>query len=100
MVSDTQLRELIKRAREGAGKRNFTQSAELTLVLKDIDIKKGFNLNEVVVLPNKPGRQATICVVASGDMGTRARKAEIDRVIEPPELDRLGTNKREARKVV
>jgi len=100
MVSDIQLRELIKRAREGAGRRNFTQSAELTLVLKDIDIKKGFNLNEVVVLPNKPGRQATICVVASGDMGTRARKAEIDRVIEPPELDRLGTNKREARKVV
>ena len=45
-------------------------------------------------------RKASICVIASGDMGTRARKTEIDRVIEPEELDRLGTNKREARKVV
>jgi large subunit ribosomal protein L1 len=100
MVNDSQLKELVKRAREGAGKRKFTQSAELTLVLKDIDVKKGFNINEVVVLPNKPSRLASICVVASGDMGTRARKAEVDKVVEPSELDRLGTNKREARKVV
>lgn len=100
MVSDGQLKELVKRAREGAGKRNFSQTAELTLVLKDIDVKKGFNLNEVVVLPHTPSRQATVCVVATGDMGTRARKAGVERVVEPAELDRLGTNKREARKIV
>jgi large subunit ribosomal protein L1 len=72
----------------------------LTLVLKDIDVKKGFNLNEVVALPHKPTRQPSICVIASGDMGSRAKKAGIDRIMEPQELDRLGTNKREARKVV
>jgi large subunit ribosomal protein L1 len=33
-------------------------------------------------------------------MGSRAKKAGVDRVMEPQELDRLGTNKREARKVV
>jgi large subunit ribosomal protein L1 len=33
-------------------------------------------------------------------MGTKARKANIERVMEPQELDRLGTNKREARKLV
>jgi large subunit ribosomal protein L1 len=32
-------------------------------------------------------------------MGTRAHRAGIDRVIEPEELDRIGTNKREARKI-
>lgn len=100
MVSDSQVRELVKRAREGASKRNFNQSAELTLVLKDIDVKKGFNLNEVVVLPNKPSRQPTICVIASGEMGMKAKRAGVERVMEPEELDRLGTNKREARKVV
>lgn len=100
MVSDGQLKELVKRAREGAGKRNFNQSAELTLVLKDIDVKKGFNLNEVVVLPHRPSRQPTICVIASGDMATRSRNAGVERVMDPQELDRLGTNKREARKVV
>jgi large subunit ribosomal protein L1 len=69
-------------------------------VLKDIDVKRGFNVNEVVTLPHKPSREATICVVGSGDLGTRARKAQIDSVIEQDQLDRLGTNKREARKVV
>ncbi len=100
MVSSNQILELVKKAREGSPKRKFNQSAELTLVLKDIDIKKGFNLNEVVPLPHKAGRQPTICVIASGDMASKVRKAGIDRVMDPQELDRLGTNKREARKVV
>ncbi|AIF82791.1 LSU ribosomal protein L1P [Candidatus Nitrososphaera evergladensis SR1] len=100
MVSDSQIKELVKRAREGAGKRNFSQSAELTLVLKDIDVKKGFNLNETVALPHKPSRQPTICVIAAGEMGMRAKKAGVEHVMEPEELSRLGTNKREARKLV
>jgi large subunit ribosomal protein L1 len=100
MVSEGQLLQLIKRAREMATKRNFNQSVELTLVLRDIDVKKGFNLNEVVNLPNKSAQQASVCLFGSGDMGSRARKAEISRVIEPAELDRLSTNKREARKLV
>lgn len=100
MVSDSQLLELVKRAREGSPKRKFSQSAELTLILKDIDVKKGFNLNEVVALPHKPSKQPTICVIGGGDLGTRARAAGIDKVMAPEELDRLGTNKREARKIV
>ena len=100
MVHDSSLRKLVKVARDSAPKRNFNQSVDLTLVLKEIDVKKGFNLNEVVNLPNKPARKASICVVASGEMGARARRSEIDKVIEPEELDRLGTNKREARKLV
>ena len=100
MVTNNQILELVKKAREGSTKRKFNQTAELTLVLKDIDIKKGFNLNEVVALPHKPTRQPTICVIASGDMGTKARKAGVEKVMDPQELDRLGTNKREARKIV
>ncbi|HEV8386941.1 MAG TPA: 50S ribosomal protein L1 [Nitrososphaera sp.] len=100
MVSSNQILALVKKAREASTKRKFTQSAELTLVLKDIDVKKGFNLNEVVALPHKPSKEPTICVIATGDMGSKVRKAGVDKVMEPQELDRLGTNKREARKVV
>jgi large subunit ribosomal protein L1 len=100
MVNQNQLLELVKKAREGSINRNFTQSAELTVVLKDVDIKKGFNLNEVVALPHKRNKEPSICVIATGDMGSRARKAGIDTVMDPAELDRLGTNRREARKVV
>lgn len=99
MTSDAELKELIEHARKDFKKRNFDQSIDLTIVLKDIDVKKGFSFNEVVHLPNKPSREATVCVVASGEMGTRARRAEANRVIEVDELDRLGTNKKEAKKL-
>lgn len=100
MVNNNQILELVKRARETSTKRKFIQSAELTLILKDIDVKKGFNLNEVVALPHKSAKEPKICVIATGDMGSKARKAGIDKVMEPAELDRIGTNKREARKLV
>jgi large subunit ribosomal protein L1 len=99
MTSDAELKELIEHARRDYKKRNFAQSLDLTIVLKDIDVKKGFSFNEVVHLPNKLSRQATICVVTSGEMGTRAKRAEADRIIEVEELDRLSTNKKEAKKL-
>ena len=100
MLDDNQLKKMIKNARDGIQKRNFTQSAEISLMLKDIDVKKGFSINEVVNLPSKATKSSSICVFASGDMGMRARKAQVDRVIEPDELDRLATNKKDARKIV
>lgn len=100
MFNNDQLTELVKKAREATPKRNFAQSAEITLVLKDIDVKKGFSLNEIVALPNPSKKGSSLCVLATGDMGLRARKAGVEMVIEPDTLDRIGTNRREARKVV
>lgn len=100
MFNNDQLKELVKKAREATPKRNFAQSAELTLVLRDIDVKKGFSLNEIVVLPNPSQDGASLCMLATGDMGLRAKKAGVDQVMEPETLDRIGTNRREARKIV
>lgn len=99
MVNADELVNMIKKARELAEKKNFNQSVELIVTLKDIDVKKGFALNEVVNLPHVASRRANVCVVGAGDLALRARKANADRIIEPEELDRLGTNKREAKKV-
>jgi len=100
MFNNDQLKELVKKAREATPKRNFAQSAEITLVLKDIDVKKGFSVNEIVVLPNQTKKGSSLCMLATGDMGLRAKKAGVDQVMEPDTLDRLGTNRREARKIV
>src|SRR3712207_5459349 len=100
MISVDQLNDLVKRARESAPKRNFTQSAELTLVLRDIDVKKGLSVNEIVALPNPTKGGAALCVLGTGDMGLRARRAGVETVMDPETLDRIGTNKREARKIV
>jgi large subunit ribosomal protein L1 len=100
MFNNDQLKELVRKAREATPKRNFAQSVEITLVLKDIDVKKGFSVNEIVVLPNPSKDGASLCMLATGDMGLRAKKAGVDQVMEPDTLDRIGTNRREARKIV
>jgi large subunit ribosomal protein L1 len=94
------LKEIVKKAREATPKRNFAQSAEITLVLKDIDVKKGFSVNEIVVLPNPTKKGASLCMLSTGDMGLRAKRAGVDQVMEADTLDRIGTNRREARKIV
>lgn len=96
---DSDLLNLVREAREKAGKRNFKQSVDLILVLKDIDVKKGFSINEVVALPNAPNKKAKVCVIASGDLALRARRADADKVIEGTELSALANNKREAKKL-
>ena len=92
--------EIIKKAREGSKKRNFNQSFELIISLKDIDFKKKeFSINEVIFLPHAFTSPPTICVFASGDMALRARNSGADRVIEPEELDKLTLLKRNVRKI-
>lgn len=100
MVTANEITDIIKKARERAEKKKFTQSVELVITLKDIDVKKGFSLNEVVNLPHPASRKSTICVIGSGDMSLRAKKANADRIIQPDELDRVSSNKREAKKLV
>ncbi|MCS7141308.1 MAG: 50S ribosomal protein L1 [Candidatus Nitrosocaldus sp.] len=96
---DADLVGLIREAREKAGRRNFKQSVDLIIRLKDIDVKKGFSLNEVIALPHAPNKRAKVCVIASGDLALRARRANADRVMEGSELGALSNNKREAKRL-
>ena len=47
MVNANELLDMLKKARERTEKKKFNQSVELIVTLKDIDVKKGFALNEV-----------------------------------------------------
>jgi large subunit ribosomal protein L1 len=99
MITEAQLKEMIKEAKSADKERKFKQSVELIMVFKDIDVKKGFSLNETVQLP-KTNSPAAVCVMASGDMGLKAKSAKADRVIDNDELNRLAANKRESRKMI
>jgi large subunit ribosomal protein L1 len=99
MINETQLTEMIKEAKKSEKQRKFKQSLEMIMVFKDIDVKKGFALNEIVQLP-KTSSPSTVCVLASGDMGLKAKSAKADRVIDGDELNKLGADKRESRKFI
>jgi len=99
LITEKQLAEMIKEAKASDKERKFKQSIELIMVFKDIDVKKGFSINETIQLP-KTNSPAAICVMASGDMGLKAKNAKADKVIDNDELTRLAANKRESRKLI
>ena len=72
---------------------------EVIITFKDIDVKKGFAINEVVQLP-KISSPAAVCVMATGDMSVKAKAANADAVIGTEDLDKFAANKRESRKFI
>lgn len=91
----------VKEAKGNSGKRNFTQSIELILTLKDVDMKSPEGrIQEIIELPHSmPNKQNKICVVASGELALKARKAKADMIMDRGELEGLAGKKRELRKI-
>jgi large subunit ribosomal protein L1 len=90
----------VKEAKEKSEKRNFNQSVELVLSLKDIDMKSSEGkLQEIIELPYSPAKQNKICVIASGELALKARRANADLVIERAELEGFAGKKKDLRKI-
>jgi len=100
MISDAHLTQMVSESKKGQKQRKFKQTVELIMVFRDIDVKKGFVINETVQLPRKLSHPASVCVVASGDLGLKAKGANADRVVDGIEVNKVGANKRESRKLI
>lgn len=87
--------------RKPESKRQFSQSVELIVKLREIDLKKPENrINESIELPNSLDKETKVCVIAGGDLATRAKAGEADLVLARDDLDRLGKDKKATRKLV
>ena len=100
MVNESDILKLIQESKNVKKDRKFKQALELYIIFKDIDVKKGFALNEVIQLPKQMTKPAAVCVMATGDMSLKAKNAKADQVIDSTELDNLAQNKRESRKLI
>ena len=100
MVNESEIVTLIQEAKKGERERKFKESLELYITLKDIDVKKGFALNEVIQLPKQMSKPAAVCVMATGDMGLKAKDAKADEVMDNDHLSKLAEDKRASRKVI
>ncbi len=91
--------EAVKEAKARAKPRNFTQTVEMAVNLKDIDLKKPENRFKLeVVLPHGRGKEPKIAVIADGAVAEAAKKLGLD-VISGEQLEELAKNPREARKL-
>ncbi len=86
--------------RKGLVKKKFAQSIDLVVKLREVDLKKPENrINETIALPNPPEKALKICVIASGDLATRAKDAGADMLVSRQDLENLGKDKKAARKL-
>jgi len=90
--------EALKKARAEAPQRGFEQSIDLTVNLRELDMRRPENrVNLRVQLPHGAGSRKVL-VFASGDLALRARRAGADGIIEPPELQEMAKDKKAAKR--
>jgi large subunit ribosomal protein L1 len=80
-------------------KRNFKQSIDLVINIKDIDFNDPKNrIEEEVFLPNGRGKDAKVAVFASGELALKA-KGIADLIIKPEEIEDLAKDKKKFKKI-
>ena len=100
MVERARILEAVKTAKEKAPERKFYESVDITINLKNIDMAQPKNrIDETILLPHGTGRTVGIVVLGKGDITTQAKEAGVDLIIGPEEIERLGGEPREARKI-
>ncbi len=89
----------VKKALEKAPQRNFTESVEIAINLKDIDLSKPENrVDKEILLPNGRGKTIRIGVFGSGEFAHKAKNVA-DTVVEPEDIRELADDKNRAREL-
>ncbi|MGI5992025.1 MAG: 50S ribosomal protein L1 [Methanosarcina sp.] len=97
-MAEKTILEAVKKVLEESPKRNFSESVDLAINLKNLDMNQPKNrVDEEVILPHGLGKELKIGVFARGEVGLRAEAAGAAYVISDVELDELVTDKSRAR---
>ncbi len=90
----------VKEVKSKATERKFSQSIDLAINLQNVDMKKPEGkIQERVELPNSVGKELKICVIASGEMALKAKRAGASLVIERAALEALVGDKKKQKDV-
>ncbi len=89
----------VQKALEGAKKRKFTETVELAINLRDVDLSVPKNrIQDDIILPNGRGKAIRVCVIGGGELALKAKDVA-DLVITPEELQTIADNKKQAKKI-
>ena len=99
-VPREKLVEAIESALKNSKKRRFVQSVDLIIVLRDLDMRKPENrIDAKIILPNPVDKPVKVCVFAEGDFALKAKEAGADLVLGKADIERLGADKKTAKKL-
>lgn len=89
----------LEKLRKEAKKRNFVQSVDFSIVLKDVDLKNPENkIDEFLVLPNGIGKDVKVCALVDKELSTQAKEV-CDKVILKDEFSKYAGKKKEIKKL-
>ena len=98
-MADQRLIDTIKKLQAESKKRNFLETVELAINLKDVDLSNPKNrIQEDIMLPHGRGKTVKIGVFGGSEMAVKA-KAVADVVVQPEEIEDLASDKAKARKL-
>ena len=96
-MADQEIENAVTRALEDAPPRNFRETVDLAINLRDIDLDDPSNrVDQDVVLPSGTGQETQIVVFAEGETALRAEEAA-EEVLDGDDLADLGDDDNEAK---
>jgi len=99
-IETASIKSALKEAREKSKKRNFKQSVELIINLRDVDVKRPENrIQESIELPHPLDKKTEICIFADGDMALRAKRAGADLILGSADLENLMNDRKKQREI-
>jgi large subunit ribosomal protein L1 len=85
----------VKEVKSKSKERKFSQSIDLAINLQNIDMKKPEGrIQERIELPHSVGTEINVCVIATGGMALKAKKAGASLVLERAALEALVGDKK------
>lgn len=99
-VTEEEILEKVKEAKEKSTERNFTQTFDLSIGITNLDLSNPDNrINEEISLPNGTGKTQKVAIFADGELAEKARDSGADKVFNRDELENLGDDKSTAKNV-
>ncbi|NHN58296.1 MULTISPECIES: 50S ribosomal protein L1 [Halorussus] len=96
-MADQEIEQAVSRALEDAPERNFRETVDLAINLRDLDLNEPSNrVDESIVLPSGTGQETKIVVFAEGETALRAEDVA-DEVFDGDDLEDLGDDDDEAK---
>lgn len=99
-IAEEQILNAVQEALDAGKKleRRFTQTVDMAIVLKNVDLNLPKNrIEEEIILPKGRGKEARVGVFAQGEGASLAQKVA-DVVIQPDQFEDLQKDKREFKK--
>jgi len=94
------LTEAVGKCKKDSKKRKFTESIDLAVNFKDLDLKNPSNrFNFQTTLPHAIRKSPSVAIFASGELAVKATNAGVKTVLGQTELEALGKSPKDIRKL-